>query len=161
DAEGKSALVPKSAMEMTYWIAEPIVTLFARVGLVPDDITWGSLALGAAAGIAFATGHFGLGAVIAVLGGAGDPPDRLLARRLGTASAAGEVLDAAVDRYTDFALITGVAFHFREQPLPLALSLLALLAAFMVSYSTAKADALGVVPPRGSMRRAERCVLLV
>src|SRR6185436_1296956 len=67
----------------------------------------------------------------------------------------------AIDRYVDFALIAGIAFFFRYQPAPLVLSLVALVGAFMVSYSTAKADELEVVPPRGSMRRGERCVLLI
>jgi CDP-diacylglycerol--glycerol-3-phosphate 3-phosphatidyltransferase len=31
----------------------------------------------------------------------------------------------------------------------------------MVSYSTAKAEAVRVVPPRGSMRRVERAILLI
>jgi phosphatidylglycerophosphate synthase len=40
------------------------------------------------------------------------------------------------------------------------LSLLALLGSFMVSYSTTKAEALNVDPPKGSMRRPERAVYL-
>ena len=39
-------------------------------------------------------------------------------------------------------------------------SVLALLGSFMVSYGSAKAEALGVAVPRGAMRRAERAVWL-
>lgn len=73
----------------------------------------------------------------------------------------GEVLDAATDWYVDFALLAGLAFYFRERAPWLLLALFALLAASMVSYSTAKAEALHVVPPRGSMRRVERVVLVI
>ena len=40
-------------------------------------------------------------------------------------------------------------------------SLAALFGSFMVSYTTAKAEAMGVEPPRGSMRRAERAIYLL
>jgi phosphatidylglycerophosphate synthase len=160
-SEGKSALLPRGSMEMVYWAADPAVAGLARLGATPDAVTYASLVLGVAAGACFATGHFGLGAVVGTLGAACDALDGLLARHLGVASDAGELLDAAVDRYVDFALLAGLAFYFRFQTGPLLATLAALLATFMVSYSTAKADALGVTPPRGSMRRVERCVLIL
>lgn len=161
DAEGKSALLAKGVMEMLVWGASPVVTACARLRITPDAVTYASLALGAAAGAALATGHFGVGALLATAAAAGDAVDGLLARRLGVGSPAGELLDAAVDRYVDFFLLAGVAFWFRGEPARLLLALFAMLASFMVSYSTAKAEALHVVPPRGSMRRVERAVLLV
>lgn len=161
EQEGRSALLAKGLMEMMCWWAQPIVGAFARLGVSPDAVTYGSLALGLGAGVAFAGGHFGLGALLAVAGAGGDAIDGLLARRLGVGSVAGEVLDAAVDRYVDFAMIAGVAFHFRERAAHFVVALLALQASFMVSYSTAKAEALRVAPPRGSMRRVERAVLLI
>lgn len=161
DREGESAILAKSTMEMMCWWAQPIVGLFAKLRITPDNVTYGSLVLGISAGVAFASGHFGLGALLAVLAGGGDAIDGLLARRLGVSSVAGEILDAAVDRYVDFALLAGIAFHFRDRAPNLVLSLLAIQASFMVSYSTAKAEALRVSPPRGSMRRVERAVLIV
>jgi CDP-diacylglycerol--glycerol-3-phosphate 3-phosphatidyltransferase len=161
EAEGKSALVPKSMMEMLYWFAEPLVTGLMKLRVSPDEVTYASLSLGVVAGVLFASGHFGIGAAIAIVGSIGDALDGLLARRLGASSVSGEVLDSAIDRYVDFALIAGLAFHFRDQPATLVVALLALLGSFMVSYSTAKADELDVVPPRGSMRRGERCVLIL
>lgn len=161
DAEGKSALLAKDFMEMMCWSAQPVVTACARVGLTPDAVTFASLGLGCAAGLALGAGHFGVGALLATVAAGGDAIDGLLARRLGVGSVAGEVLDAAVDRYVDFALLAGIAFHFRERGPELCLVLAAILATFMVSYSTAKAESLHVAPPRGSMRRVERAVLLV
>lgn len=161
DAEGRSALLAKGVMEMLVWAASPVVTACARLRITPDAVTYSSLALGVAAGAAFGTGHFGIGALVATVAAAGDAVDGLLARKLGVGSPAGELLDASVDRYVDFALLAGVAFWFRGEPARLLLALFALLASFMVSYSTAKAEALGVTPPRGSMRRVERSVLLV
>jgi len=161
DAEGKSALLAKGVMEMLVWGASPVVTACVKLRITPDAVTYSSLVLGTAAGAALATGHFGVGALLATVAAAGDAVDGLLARKLGVGSPAGELLDAAVDRYVDFALLAGVAFWFRVTPALLLLALFALLASFMVSYSTAKAEALHVVPPRGSMRRVERAVLVI
>jgi CDP-diacylglycerol---glycerol-3-phosphate 3-phosphatidyltransferase len=161
DAEGKSALLAKDVMEMLVWCGGPVVNACVRLRITPDGVTYASLGLGIAAGVSLGAGHFGLGALLATLAGAGDAIDGLLARRLGTGSEAGEVLDASVDRYVDFALLAGLAFYFRARAPDLVLALLAILASFMVSYSSAKAEALHVAPPRGSMRRVERAVLVI
>jgi phosphatidylglycerophosphate synthase len=161
EAEGHSALLAKDVLEMLCWGAQPIVAACARLRITPDGVTYASLVLGIAAGVALGAGHFGLGSLLAVAAASGDAIDGLLARRLGVSSVAGEVLDAAIDRYVDFALLAGLAYYFRAGSTQLIIALLALLAAFMVSYSSAKAEALHVAPPRGSMRRVERAVLVI
>ena len=161
DAEGESALMSKSVMEMLVWCIQPVVVALAKLRITANAVTYASLALGVAAGVALAMGHFGVGALLAIAAAGGDAIDGLLARHLKTSSTGGEVLDAAVDRYVDFAFVAGLAVHFRADAAKLLLALLALQGGFMVSYSTAKAEALYVAPPRGSMRRVERAVLLI
>ncbi|MDB4934215.1 MAG: CDP-diacylglycerol--glycerol-3-phosphate 3-phosphatidyltransferase [Labilithrix sp.] len=161
EAEGRSALLAKDVMEMMCWAVQPVVNACARLRITPDAVTFSSLALGVASGCALGMGHFGVGALLATIAAGGDAIDGLLARKLGVDSKAGELLDAVVDRYVDFALLGGVAFYYRADEPRLVLALLALLASYMVSYSTSKADALRIAPPRGSMRRVERSVLVV
>lgn len=161
EREGKSALLAKGAMEMFHWVLAPIGTLCVRLGISANAVTFGSLVLGLAAGVAIAAGHFGAGGLLAGLGAAGDALDGVVARASKSASDAGEVFDAAVDRYTEMALLGGIAVYMRDVVALLVLALLAVAGAFMVSYSTAKAEALHVTPPRGSMRRSERAVCLV
>ena len=56
--------------------------------------------------------------------------------------------------------MTGLLVYYRAV-LPLfLLSAFVLLGGYMVSYATAKAEALAVPAPRGSMRRSERAVYL-
>jgi phosphatidylglycerophosphate synthase len=148
-------------MEMFHWAIAPAGALCVRLGISANAVTFASLALGLAAGVAIAAGHLGVGALLAALGAVGDALDGVVARASHKASDAGEVLDAAVDRYTELALLGGLAVYLRDALPLLVLTLLAICASFMVSYSTAKAEALGVTPPRGSMRRSERAVLLV
>jgi phosphatidylglycerophosphate synthase len=85
----------------------------------------------------------------------------MVARKSGVASDAGEILDSVVDRYVEFFFLSGLIVYYRQTLALQALALLALLGTFMVSYSTAKAEALQVSPPKGSMRRPERAVYLI
>jgi hypothetical protein len=109
DAEGKSALVAKGAMEMLYWSVQPVVAACARTGVTANAITWTSLVLGLGAAGAIGAGHFGIGAGLAALSALGDALDGLVARHTHTASDEGEVLDAAVDRYVELAILTSTA----------------------------------------------------
>jgi phosphatidylglycerophosphate synthase len=84
----------------------------------------------------------------------------MVARLSGRASDAGEVLDAAVDRYVEFFFLAGLLIYYREIPELMILTMAALLGSFMVSYSSAKAEALQVAAPRGNMRRPERAFYL-
>ena len=89
-----------------------------------------------------------------------DTLDGIVARASGRASDAGEAFDALADRYVEYFLLGGIVVHYRHS-LPLCLLAQgAILGAFMVSYTTAKAESLGVAPPRGLMRRAERGIVL-
>jgi hypothetical protein len=52
-------------------------------------------------------------------------------------------------------------FAERNRPIVLVIVAAGLVGAFMVSYATAKAEALDVTPPRGAMRRPERALYLI
>jgi phosphatidylglycerophosphate synthase len=120
----------------------------------------GTQGTGFIAGACLAVGHFGFGAIFGTISALLDSLDGMVARISGTASHAGEVLDAAVDRYVEFLFLSGLIIYYRQIPAVQIVALLALVGSFMVSYSTAKAEALKVDPPRGSMRRPERAVYL-
>lgn len=160
DRQGGSPLLSKGAMELGYWILMPLAKSFATLGATPNQVSWASLGFGFVAGICLATGHFGFGAICAAISGFFDSLDGMVARMSGLASDVGEVLDAAVDRYVEFFFLAGLIVYYRAVPVLQVLALLALLGSFMVSYSTAKAEALQVEAPKGSMRRPERAVYL-
>lgn len=160
EAEGSTAFLGRAAMEMTYWVLTPLGRRLARLGISADAITAASLWFGAAAGVMLMLGRFGVAAGLGALSALGDTLDGIVARESRTASEGGEVFDAAVDRYNEFFFLAGLAVWYRDSAWLLALVLLVLLGSFMVSYSSAKAEALQVTPPRGSMRRAERATYL-
>lgn len=161
DRQGASALLSKEMMEAFYWFLQPLGRLLVCCRITANGISWGSLGFAILAGCCLAFGHFGFGAAFATISAMMDSLDGLVARISGTASDAGEVLDAAVDRYAEFLFLGGLVVYYREIPVLMILSLLALLGSYMVSYSSAKAEALRVDVPKGSMRRPERALYLI
>jgi CDP-diacylglycerol--glycerol-3-phosphate 3-phosphatidyltransferase len=158
---GGSPLLGKAAMEMGYWAMRPLARVCIALGLSANAVSWISLALAAMAGAALALGAFGVAAVVSLASSACDALDGMIARETGTASDSGEVLDAAVDRYAELFFFGGIVLHERFDVLAVVLTLAATAGAIMVSYSTAKGEALGVTVPRGAMRRQERAIYLV
>lgn len=160
DKQGGSALLNKGLMEMAYWMIQPLGRGLVAAGITPNMISWTSFFFGIFSGIALAYGHFGFGGFFALIAGFLDSLDGLVARFTGVSSDAGEVLDATIDRYVEGFFLGGLVIYYREIPVLQVLCLLALMGSFMVSYSTAKAEALFISPPKGSMRRPERAVYL-
>jgi phosphatidylglycerophosphate synthase len=161
ELEGESALLSRGLLESLYGAIVPIGRVIARTGLAPNAISCLSVLLALAAGAWLAVGHLGVGCVFAVAAMGCDALDGFVARCTGMATSSGEVVDSAADRYVELALFTGLAIELRAEPSALLLTLAALGGSFMVSYSTAKAEALAIVPPRGSMRRTERGFVLI
>ena len=156
-----SILLGRGLIEMGYWAMTPLAKGCVALGITANGLTWASMAVAAGSGFALATGRFGLATLLMMLSTIGDVLDGQVARATGKSSDAGEVLDASVDRYGEFAMVGGMIYFYRLEPVPMLIAMAALLASFMVSYSTAKAEALQVPPPRGPMRRHERGVYMI
>lgn len=155
-----SALVPDALLTVVLERLSDTAALLADAGISASAVTLFRLALAGLGGLLLGLGVFSWAAVFMVCASLGDAIDGLLARRTGTASPGGALLDASVDRYEEFFFIGGLAIHFRENVLALALALAALAGSFMVSYGSAKAEAAGVPVPPGVMRRPERAICL-
>jgi len=160
ERERGSFLLGRGVMEAGYWAMQPLSRALIRLGVSPDTISWCSLVLGLISGIRLAEGHFGGGALLFALSGLCDALDGMVARATGVASDGGEILDAVVDRYSEFFFLGGLAWYYRPIPEAQLLCWLVLLGSFMVSYSSARAEVLGIELPRGSMKRPERVVYL-
>ena len=160
DKQGGSALLSKSLMEMAYWTLQPLGRALVACHITPNQISYLSLILGLLAGVALGFGHFGTAAVLSTFSAFLDALDGMVARLSGLSSDAGEVLDATIDRYNEFFFLAGLTVYYRDIPALQILALAALVGSFMVSYSTAKAEAMNVSPPKGSMRRPERALYL-
>jgi phosphatidylglycerophosphate synthase len=158
--QGGSPLLGLLPMEFAYWCLKPIGRLAAGLRISPDVFSWLCLTIGFLSGVAAAAGRISLAGGLAIISALFDALDGMVARNRGVASDAGEVLDAAIDRYAEFFLLAGLTVYYRFNPWAMALALSALLGSFMVSYSQAKAEAMGTEVPKGWMRRPERAVYM-
>lgn len=160
DKQGGSALLSKSLMEMAYWWLQPIGRLLVFFGVTPNQISFASLVFGFLAGVSLAFGHFGFGGAFALVAGFMDSLDGMVARLTNRTTRVGEILDATVDRYVESFFCAGLIVYYAPVPVLQILALFALIGSYMVSYSSAKAEAFKVDPPKGSMRRPERAVYM-
>jgi CDP-diacylglycerol--glycerol-3-phosphate 3-phosphatidyltransferase len=154
-------MLGRGIMEVAYKLFGPLVSLLYKARVTPNMVTAFSLVPAAISAVLLAQGHFGIGALLATGSGFCDMFDGMLARRYNSMSDVGELFDAAVDRYVEYLLLAGLAVYFLGTPVANVICLGAILGSFMVSYATAKAEALGVEPPKGAMRRAERAVYVI
>ncbi|HEY2954397.1 MAG TPA: CDP-alcohol phosphatidyltransferase family protein [Candidatus Eisenbacteria bacterium] len=182
---GALAQIKERAKHLAHGAVAPIVGALAALGVRPDHLTWLGLALGIAAGFAFFDGHSRVGAALLAAGGLCDLLDGELARRRGAESPFGAFLDSTLDRLSEAAALAGLAGFglrnlatlvaepgraVREREIGLypeawmalvLFAVLALVGSFMVSYTRARAEGLGLDCRVGWFERPERLVLLI
>ena len=143
-------------------LLEPFVGLAARAGLTPNAVSVVAFAFAVVAGVAYvlAGGEplwYLVGAVCVGLNGALDLLDGALARRLGSASPAGDLLDHVLDRYADLVLVVGLALGVARPTLGLA----AVTGVLLTSYLGTQAQAVGLDRVYGGLLgRADRLALI-
>jgi len=159
-ASRASLVLPEAACSAVLRVLDSMAQRLVAVGISANAITVSCIALGCIGGVFLGFGQFGPAAVVIVIASLGDALDGIVARRSHTASAAGALLDATGDRYQEFFLLGGLTVYFRGFTFGLVVTLLAIAGSFMVSYSSAKAEAMGLPVPPGVMRRPERAVCM-
>lgn len=157
---GGSVLLSRYAMEYALWVLGPVTRAAIRLEIHPDAVSWASLVLQVLSAALFARGSFALGATLLILGAACDAADGAVARGRAMASDAGEVLDAAVDRWGEMAVFFGFAWYYRSLWPGFLLAAGACAGAVMVSYTRAKAEVYGIHAAGGLMQRHERAAWL-
>lgn len=142
---------------------EPLVSALAARRITPNQVTLAALLLSVLAALAIAAGWPRAGALVLIVASLGDLVDGMLARQTGQDSAFGAFFDSTLDRIGEGAVLAALAYRFAlaDQPLLVATVVLALLGSLLVSYTRARAEALGVDCKVGFMSRAERLVLLI
>jgi CDP-diacylglycerol--glycerol-3-phosphate 3-phosphatidyltransferase len=103
-----------------------------------------------------------LAAVVFVVGSLLDILDGALARAGGKTTPFGAYLDSTTDRISEGFMLTAIAYVLatHHHPLFVAVAVLAVAGSFLVSYTRAKAEALGLRGDVGIGSRAERVVVI-
>ena len=152
-------LFPASLTARLEGVGRRSSAIFSRTKIHPNVLSAIGSAAGLAAGALFALDRpVGAGVLIFVCG-AFDVLDGLVAVHTKRQSLFGAILDSSLDRYADFFIFAGLAYHFRQNA-GLGLAFAAFLGAVMASYTRARAEGLGFDCRVGIMQRSERLLLL-
>jgi CDP-diacylglycerol--glycerol-3-phosphate 3-phosphatidyltransferase len=130
--------------------------------LTPNTISVIGLVLNVAAAVLITQALFVLGGFAFIVGSVMDTLDGRYSRMSGKGSLFGAFLDSTLDRIEEGIVLTAVAWYFadRGDALPAAACVLVVLGSLMVSYTRARAEALGVECKVGLATRPVRVVLL-
>src|SRR6476659_3674562 len=130
--------------------------------LTPNAISLTGFALCVVAAVLVAERLFFLAGLTFIIGSVCDTLDGRYSRMSGKGTPFGAFLDSTLDRIEEGIVLTAVAFQFsdRGDNLAVAAVVLAVLASLMVSYTRARAEALGVECKVGIADRAVRVVIL-
>ena len=139
----------------------PVVRLLKKVGVTPNLLTFFGVVLVGVASFYIYNGDFFKGGILLLIGNLCDALDGALARRFNLDSKFGAFLDSLIDRISDFLPLISLGLYYREEEYVLLLSIFAVLFSFLVSYSRARAEGLGIDCKVGVMERAERSAILI
>jgi CDP-diacylglycerol--glycerol-3-phosphate 3-phosphatidyltransferase len=140
----------------------------ARTRVTPNALTASGVLLCGVASVLvlFENRHellfFWLAAVVFVVGSLLDVLDGALARAGGRTTPFGAFLDSTTDRISEGFMLTAIAYVLarHQHPIFVAVAVTAVAGSFLVSYTRAKAEALGLRGDVGIGSRAERVVVI-
>jgi CDP-diacylglycerol--glycerol-3-phosphate 3-phosphatidyltransferase len=142
---------------------DPVARLLFRARLRPNHLTVAGLGVSIAAAYVFSMGRLRWGAVLLAVAGLFDFFDGAVARLAGSDSDYGAFLDSVVDRYSDLAVLLGILVYYETRgDTTASIATMATLAGtFMVSYTKARAQSIGLRCEVGIMERPERLITLI
>jgi CDP-diacylglycerol---glycerol-3-phosphate 3-phosphatidyltransferase len=162
----------RGASVLPAWIKEsgrallaPVVRLAIALHLTPNTITVIGLLITLGASVLVANGWLLVGAAILTAGSLLDAVDGALARAQGGGTVFGSFLDSTLDRASEAILYTGIGVWLlstqADPTWPMLALMVALAGSFLVSYSHARAQGIGVAADVGLAPRTERLVLVI
>jgi len=134
-----------------------------KLGIKPNVITAAGLIGNLAAGVLIAAGHLFWGGLLAMIVGPFDALDGTMARLRGESGKYGAFVDSVTDRYSEIALYGGLLVFFTQTGAwrDALLVFFATIGSIMVSYTRARAEALGYSAEIGLLTRVERYLVLI
>ena len=149
-----------------YRIIDPLTEWLARERVHPNLLTTLGFIVTCSSGIAFHGHHVRSAGFLVLLGGFFDILDGRVARLSSLGSKFGAFYDSTLDRVSEIVVFLGLLSLYNDYRLQLGdvgmiyLIMLAMAGSLMISYTRARAEALGLDCKVGLMPRAERVVLI-
>jgi CDP-diacylglycerol--glycerol-3-phosphate 3-phosphatidyltransferase len=140
----------------------PLTSAIGRSGITPNQLTVLGLLLALGAAFLVWYGYFIAAAIVFTAGGLMDMLDGAVARLSEKVTPLGAFIDSTFDRLGEGIILTAIALTYaRDGNLWIVGAAFAtMIGSFLVSYTRARAEALGLDCKVGLMTRAERMVLL-
>lgn len=147
-------------------IINAMVRGLASAGVHPNILTTIGVFINVGCGVLFGFGEFFWAGIVLIVANLFDMLDGNVARLTGNVTKFGGFLDSSLDRLSDMVSLLGIMiFYAGNSPqhslLNVFLAGTGLIGSVMVSYTTARAEALGVKANVGFLQRPERIVLLI
>ena len=145
---------------------EPIMATLTRWRVHPNTLSTIGFLITCSSGVFFHSHHVRTAGILSLLGGIFDLIDGSGARRTGLASPFGAFYDSTLDRLSEIAVYLGLLSLYNDYRLELGdvgtiyAIMLAMAGSLMISYTRARAEALGIHCTVGLMQRAERVILI-
>ena len=141
----------------------PVARLLLRLGVSPDIVTVVGTVGVCFGALAFYPRHeFFWGTIVITVFVFSDTVDGVMARMSGREGPWGAYLDSTLDRIGDAAIFGGLVLYFagiHQNLLAAGLALACLILGFVVSYSKARAEGLGMTANVGIAERADRLLV--
>ncbi len=143
-------------------VLEPIASIFRALHITPNVITLTGFLLNLIVAYLIIIGQVRWAGVVFLIAAGADAIDGTLARQLGVRNKFGAFWDSTLDRLSEsFVLMAiGYVFAMNQQPGYVAVAFLALIASFLVSYTRARGEGLGVDVKVGIGTRVERFIVM-
>jgi len=144
-------------------VLNTIANFLNSMGVRPNTVTMFGLLGNLAAGYLITTGRLKMGGLCVLIISPLDAVDGALARLSEEKNRFGAFLDSVVDRYSELALFFGLLIYAirTESDILLMWSFVAAAGSVMVSYTRARAEALGADSEVGILTRVERYLVIV
>lgn len=148
---------------LSYYLANPIISVLARTPVTPNSLTFFSFLLAAGASALIATANLLAAGFVFLAAGLLDILDGALARQTDRVTRFGAVLDSTLDRLAEGVVLLGILFLYADEGTTSGILLTGavMLTSLLVSYIKARAEAAGIGCTVGIFTRPERIVVLV
>lgn len=160
------------AQQVIYNILNPFIELLHKMGVTPNMLTSFGLILNIVAAIILIIGaeqadrtdmfYLGWAGFTIQIAGLFDMMDGRLARIANLSSTFGAFYDSVIDRYSELVMFLGICYYLisHDYFVSSLFAFVALVGSMMVSYTRARAEALGIDCSIGMMQRPARVVII-
>jgi len=125
-------------------VISPIVYIFDKLNISPNMLTITGLLITVTGTYFIFAKQFFTAGIILIIGAIFDAIDGALARRTNKTTKFGAFLDSTVDRIADFLPLFALAYYFKDDTIFFFITMGAILFSFLVSYTRARAEGLGI-----------------